>query len=95
MFTCLRAIGIAVSVALCGCAGKPACDYQTPVGACSASVDPNDTWLLLKVEPCSQVELRVNNKARVIRTDSGSERIGSSDANVEVIGCLSYKDMRE
>lgn len=94
-FTTLCAVTVAVSLSLWGCASTPACDYAQPVGSCSASVDPTDTWLMLKVQRCSQVELRVNNKAKVIRTDDGTSRIASSEADVEVIGCQSYKDMRE
>lgn len=93
-FTLLKALVLASSGAVLGCTGTPACDYETRVGDCSASVDQADTWLMLKVARCSRVELRVNNRTRVIHTDDGTARIGSTDENVEVVGCQRYKDNR-
>lgn len=83
------------SFTLAGCAHKLAeCDYATPIGNCSASVDPSDTSLVLSAPRCSQVELRANGRTRIIRTDSGAFPIASTETNVEVVSCQSFKDLR-
>jgi len=82
--------------ALAGCSHTPTkCDYGQAVGTCSASVDPSGTALVLRAARCAQVELRADDRTRVIRTDDGEYPIASSDSNVEVVACRTFKDMRE
>ena len=91
----LTVVSFTVLTSLVGCAHKPAkCDYDQAVGTCSASVDPSGTALVLRVARCSQVELRADDRTRVIRTDDGEYPIASSDSNVEVVACRTFKDMR-
>jgi hypothetical protein len=87
---------LSLSAALAGCSHTPAkCDYGQAVGTCSASVDPSGTALVLRAARCAQVELRADDRTRVIRTDDGEYPIASADSNVEVVSCRTFKDMRE
>ena len=88
-------VPFAAFASLAGCAHKIAkCDYAQAAGTCSASVDPSGTALVLRAARCSQVELRADDRIRVIRTDDGEYPIASSDSNVEVVSCRTFKDMR-
>jgi len=91
----LRIITWAVSASLVGCSHAPAkCDYAQFVAACTASVDPAGTTLWIRAARCSQVEIRTEDRTRVIRADDGEYQVGSSGSNVEVVGCRTYKDIR-
>jgi uncharacterized lipoprotein YmbA len=86
---------IVVTAALTGCSHTPPkCDYGQLVGSCTASVDPSGNALVLRAARCAQVEIRADDRTRVIRTDDGEYRIASADSNVEVVECRAYKDNR-
>jgi hypothetical protein len=83
-----------VTGSLGGCASGPTCDWTQLVSTCSAALETRGTTLVVRTASCSQIDMRVNDKARILRSDEGTVYAGSSDDAVEVVSCRSYKDLR-
>jgi hypothetical protein len=77
---------------LAGCASGPECDWGQLIGACSASLEARDTRMLVRTPNCSQIEVRVNDKARTLTAEDGQSYAASSDDAVEVVACRAYRD---